>query len=230
MPPTASFFSSGCSAIAILALSAAAPLGAQTGTVSGRITVVDKGDRPAEDVGQAVVWLDGGRPVAVAPAQPDMSTENKQFLPHVLVVPAGSSVVFPNHDPFNHNVFSLSEAGAFDLGLYGRGDGKSAKFDKAGIVRVYCNVHATMSGFILVIDSPYFAQPSGDGSFSVAEVPPGDYTLHAWHERAKEVTQLIQVKADGLSGVALQLDARGYKFKSHPNKYGQPYSQQGRRY
>jgi len=215
----------------LLALGAAGALAGQDGPVSGRLTVVERGDRSAEDVGQAVVWLEGGTPVRTAPARPDMSTENKQFLPHVLVVPTGSSIVFPNHDPFNHNVFSLSEADPFDLGLYGRGEGKSASFDRPGIIRVYCNVHATMSGFILVIDSPYFGQPSGDGSFSLREVPPGEYTLHAWHERAKEQLALpIQVPAGGLSGLDLRLDARTYKFKAHLNKYGQPYSRQGSRY
>jgi plastocyanin len=212
-------------------LGAAGSLAGQGAPVSGHLTVVERGDRSAEDVGQAVLWLEGGPPARTSPAHPDMSTENKQFLPHVLVVPVGSRVVFPNHDPFNHNVFSLSEPGPFDLGLYGRGEGKSAEFDRPGIVRVYCNVHATMSGFILVIDSPYFGQPSGDGSFSLPGVPPGAYILHAWHERAKEQLALpIQVTADGLSGLDLRLDARSYKFRSHLNKHGQPYSRQGSRY
>ncbi len=198
--------------------------------VTGKLSLLDRNDQLAQDVGQAVVWLETDHAPAAAPARAEMSTEGKQFLPHLVVLPSGSTVVFPNHDPFNHNVFSLSDVAAFDLGLYGRGEGKSAPFPRAGIVRVYCNVHATMSGFIVLRDNPYYTQPGADGSFSIAAVPPGDYTLHAWHERAKEVSRAIRVPADGLKDLELALDARGYKFKSHPNKYGQPYSQAGRRY
>ena len=88
-----------------------------------------------------------------------------------------------------------------------------------------------MSALLVVRDGPYFAQPSGDGSFLLPGVPPGHYTLHAWHERASsELTRPLDVPAAGLAGVAIELDARGYRFKPHLNKYGQPYPQQGRRY
>jgi plastocyanin len=208
-----------------------APPGAQPeGGVAGWVTILDKEDRAAADVGQAVIWLESAEPALVAPVQVTMSAENKQFLPSVLVIPVGSTVTFPNHDPFNHNVFSLSDAGPFDLGLYGRGEGKSASFNKPGIVRVYCNVHATMSGFIIVRDNPWYTQPGADGSFAIPEVPPGTYKLRAWHERTKDFTQTITVPAGGLHDLQLQLDARGYKYKAHLNKYGQPYSDAGRRY
>ena len=159
-----------------------------------------------------------------------MAIQDKQFIPHLLVVTVGGSVTFPNHDSFKHNVFSVSDAGAFDLGLYSRGDGKSARFDKPGIIRVYCNVHATMSAFVLVLDTPWSSQAAGDGTFQMHDVPPGDYTLHAWHERAKEVTEPLSVPAAGMTGVRIGLDASGYRFKQHLNKYGQPYTTTGRRY
>jgi plastocyanin len=89
--------------------------------VSGRMTIMDKGDRPAEDVGQAVIWLAGPDAPPPTPVQAEITTSEKELSPHVLVVPVGSTVSFPNHDPFNHNVFSLSEDNPFDLGLYGRG-------------------------------------------------------------------------------------------------------------
>ena len=196
--------------------------------VRGRLTVIDKGNRQADDVGQAVVWLDG--PAPVQPVSAEITTSKKAFSPHVLVVPVGSTVSFPNHDPFNHNVFSLSEEQPFDLGLYGRGQTRSVRYQRAGVIRVYCNVHAQMSALIVVRDGPYFAQPEGDGSFVLPQVPPGKYLLHAWHERADEVTQPLEIPAGGLADVALQLDARGYRFKPHLNKYGQPYPQEGRRY
>ena len=199
-------------------------------SVSGRITMLDKGDRPAEDIGQAVVWLEAPSPPAPAPVTAEITTSEKAFAPHVLVVPVGSTVEFPNHDPFNHNVFSLSEESPFDLGLYGRGETRSVRFTKPDIVRVYCNVHAQMSAIVVVRDDPWFVQPGGDGSFTLPSVPAGSYRLHLWHERAEEVTRDLSVPAEGLGDLTLELDARGYQFKPHLNKHGQPYPQQGRRY
>ncbi|MEP6686777.1 MAG: plastocyanin/azurin family copper-binding protein [Gemmatimonadales bacterium] len=213
-------------ALAAWPLAAAAPRAAE---IRGRLTLLDRGNRPGQDVGQAIVWLEG-RGGRVAPVQAEISTADKAFSPHVLVVPAGSTVAFPNHDPFNHNVFSLSEELPFDLGLYGRGEARSIKVERPGIVRVYCNVHAQMSALIVVRDGPWFAQPSGDGSFTLPDVPAGRYVLHAWHERASEVNRPLNVPAAGLTGITLELDARGYRFKPHLNKFGQPYPQQGRRY
>jgi plastocyanin len=198
--------------------------------VSGRITMLDKGDRPAEDIGQAVVWLATSRSSGSTPVRAEISTAEKQFSPHVMVIPAGSTISFSNHDPFNHNVFSLSEENPFDLGLYGRGETRSVRFTRPGIMRVYCNVHAQMSGLVVVRDNPYFIQPGGDGSFTLPAVPAGDYELHLWHERAPEVTRPLSVPAGGIRDLALELDARGYRFKPHLNKFGQPYPQQGRRY
>jgi plastocyanin len=207
-----------------------AVLGWSTVDVAGRVTIVDKDDRPAEDVGQAVVWLEAPAASPVPPARAEIGTSDKEFSPHVIVVPVGSTVAFPNHDPFNHNVFSLSEENPFDLGLYSRGETREARFTRPGIVRVYCNVHAQMSAIIVVRDNPWYAQPSGDGAFTLPSVPPGRYQLHAWHERAPELTQEVDVTSEGVAGLALELNARGYQFKPHLNKFGQPYPQQGRRY
>lgn len=198
--------------------------------VGGRITLIDKGNRPAEDVGQAVAWLATPAPVPTSPVSAQIGTEKKEFSPHVLVIPVGSTVSFPNHDPFNHNVFSLSVEAPFDLGLYKRGQARSATFARPGIVRVYCNVHAQMSAIVVVRDNPYFTQPASDGSFMISGVPPGRYVLHVWHERATEVTRDIDVPAAGLGDLSLELDARGYRFVPHLNKEGKPYPQQGRRY
>jgi len=202
----------------------------RAGAVSGRVAIVERGNKSGTDVGQAVVWLEaaGAKP---APARAiSVITEGKEFRPRVSVVTVGSTVTFPNNDPFNHNVFSLSEEGQFDLGLFGRGQSKSTRFNRPAVIRVYCNVHATMAAFILVRDNSYFAQPSADGSFSIAGVPPGKYTVHAWHERAPEVTREVEVGPQGISGLDLQFDARGYKFVQHLNKFGQPYTKGGARY
>jgi plastocyanin len=204
--------------------------GAQPVDVAGRVTLLEKEDRRGEDVGQAVVWLSGpaARPRPAIPTE--IGTSKKEFSPHVVVVPAGSTVSFPNHDPFNHNVFSLSEENPFDLGLYGRGEVRSVRFDRPGVVRVYCNVHAQMSAVVVVRDTPWYTQPASDGSFTLGSVPPASYTLHAWHERAPEVTRQLDVGPEGVEQLAIELDARGFQFKPHLNKHGQPYPQQGRRY
>ena len=155
-------------AAALVTILAATLAAQRVGVVRGRVTLLDKGNRPAEDVGQAVVWLEGGGNPR-APVQAEITTADKAFTPHVLVVPVGSTVSFPNHDPFNHNVFSLSEEQPFDLGLYGRGETRSVRVTRPGIIRVYCNVHAQMSALVVVPDGPYVAQPGGDGSFSLGQ-------------------------------------------------------------
>ncbi len=199
--------------------------------MSGKVVLLDKGNKPATDVGETVIWLETARPVPAAPAAAQIVTSDKSFRPRVVIVPVGSTVTFPNSDPFDHNVFSLSEEGAFDLGLYSRGNAKSIQFKRPGIIHVYCNVHAQMSAFVVVRDSPYYTQAGGDGAFSIGPVAPGEYQLHAWHERAAEFPpQGVQVTVSGVSGLNLQLDARGYKFVQHLNKFGQPYPTRGRRY
>ena len=216
-------------AAALVTILAATLAAQRVGVVRGRVTLLDKGNRPAEDVGQAVVWLEGGGNPR-APVQAEITTADKAFTPHLLVVPVGSTVSFPNHDPFNHNVFSLSEEQPFDLGLYGRGETRAVRVTRPGILRVYCNVHAQMSALVVVRDGPYVGQPGGDGSFTLGQVPPGRYVLHAWHERASELTEPLTVPAGGVDTLRLALDASGYRFKPHLNKFGQPYPQQGRRY
>jgi len=191
---------------------------------------MERNNKTASDVGTAVVWLEAAGARSSAPRTFDVTAEGKDFRPRVLVVPVGSTVRFPNNDPFNHNVFSLSDEGAFDLGLYGRGETKLTKFTTPGLIRVYCNVHANMAAFVLVLGSVYFTQPGGDGSFTIPAVPAGKYVLHAWHERAADMKRDVEVTAQGLTNLDLQLDARGFKFVQHLNKFGQPYSRGGARY
>jgi plastocyanin len=209
----------------------AAPLAAQAGgSVSGRVTIVERDGRTAGDVAQTVVWLSGATAPAGVASQVEMATEDKQFVPRLLILAEGSTIVFPNHDPFNHNVFSLSPEATFDLGLYGRGTAKSVTFPRAGVIRVYCNVHAQMRGLVVVLQSGLFAQPGADGGFRLEGVPPGDYILHAWHERGGEVNQPLKVTSRLQAPVTLSIDARGYHFVQHKDKNGQSYSDRSRRY
>jgi plastocyanin len=212
-------------------LAAAGPAAARQGvTVTGRVTMLEQGDRASGEVGQAVVWLTGSAAPAGVPGTTEMATEGKQFVPRLRIVATGANISFPNHDPFNHNVFSLSPESPFDLGVFGRGEVQSARFDRAGVVRIFCNVHAQMRGLVLVLDTGLSAQPGSDGSFTLADVPPGEYVLHAWHERAPEVTRQLRVLATAPAPLQLTLDVRGYRLVQHRDKEGKSYGDRSRRY
>jgi hypothetical protein len=130
---------------------------------------------------------------------------HESFLPRVLPITRGSTVEFPNADPFFHNVFSLSGPATFDLGRFPQGTSRRRQFTKPGIVRVYCHIHSHMSATILVLDHPYFTIPNVDGTFTIAGLPPGPHTIVGWHERVGERTALIQVEAGRTASVDLSL-------------------------
>lgn len=199
------------------------PAAAQGAPVRGRIVILEKDNKPSTDLGDAVVFLEGlGDPAP--PTRFDVTISDKAFAPHVLVVPVGSTVAFPNHDPFDHNVFSVSEGNSFDLGLYGRGEGKSVTLQHPGLVRVFCNVHPRMVALVLVMGTHHYAQPGADGSFTINGVGPGSYRLHVWHERAPtEVVKEVTVGAAGISDLVVTLNARGFRWQPHKNKFGKDY-------
>jgi len=210
---------------AVLAGSVAgtAPAAAQAGQVSGRITIQEKNNAASPDLGDAVVYL-VGHGLALAPARFEITISDKTFSPHVLVVPAGTTVAFPNHDPFDHNVFSVSDSNSFDLGLYGRGEGKATVFRYPGLVRVFCNVHPRMVALVQVMATHHFAQASGDGSFTISGVEPGTYRLHVWHERAsQEFVRDVVVGQNGVADIQVSLNARGFRWQPHKNKFGKDY-------
>ncbi len=195
----------------------------QGARVSGRVTIIEQDNKPSPDLGDAVIYLEGAGPAA-QPGTFDVAISDKVYVPRVLVVPAGSTMRFPNHDPFDHNVFSVSEGNGFDLGLYGRGQAKSQVLAQPGLVRVYCNVHPRMIAYVVVTANRYSAQPGVDGAFTIEHVAPGRYRLHAWHERiAAEVAKDVTVGPGGAGDLQVALDARRYKWRPHKNKYGKEY-------
>jgi plastocyanin len=196
---------------------------AAAGTVQGKVTVVEKDGRLAKDLGEAVVWVEGPKPRA-RPAGATVAMKSKTFVPRVTVVSVGGSVEFPNQDSIFHNVFSVSGDNRFDLDLYKKPKSGSKVFEHPGVVRIYCNIHPQMSGFVLVRDNPFWARAAADGSFSIPDVPAGTWLLKGWHERSGESAQTVQVGEAGAVEASLTLDASKWKRAPHKNKFGKDYA------
>lgn len=197
--------------------------------VTGKVEFLTRrGQKPNPE--ETVVWLeplDTAGKSAVGPGEYVMATRNKAILPHVMVVPVGSTIAFPNEDAITHNLFSVSKPNEFDLGLYKRGTSQSHKFDKPGIVNVYCNVHPEMSAVIHVVSSPYYVAADRQGTFRLTNVAEGRYRLVAWNEVGGTVSSEIEVGRQGVQGTtSLQIDGRQYRPKPHLNKEGKPYERQ----
>ncbi len=194
--------------------------------------VVISGNAPGDALSQTVVYFQpaGEKGTVEVPAAPlVMSMVRKQFDPRVLAVPVGATVAFPNLDPILHNAFSTSRYNAFDAGLYGEGPGKQLRFDRSGLVRVFCNVHRSMVGYILVLDTPWYAKVQSDGSFLLSDLPDGPGTLYLWNERAKPIVKEIDLPTAEAVELELRLNAR--RVPRHKNKHGRDYKRRtGRRY
>jgi plastocyanin len=200
-----------------------AALPASAGTIAGRVSVLDRGGRPASDLTNVVVYVDGVK-VKPRPASAKVSMKGKQFLPHVVAVPVGGTVEFPNDDPIFHNVFSVSGENRFDLALYKRPKSGAHTFHHPGVVKVYCNIHPQMSAVVVVRDNPFFTKVSPDGTFAIENVPAGRHVLKAWHERAGESSVAVDVPEHGSVAASLALDASRFKRVQHKNKFGKDYS------
>jgi plastocyanin len=214
------------------ALAAAQP---ESVKVTGTVAVIREGRAAAgkPDHSNAVIWLKAVRGRAPETAPPgerklEMRQQHKRFEPHVLAVLAGSTVGFPNLDPFFHNVFSMFDGKRFDLGLYEAGASHSVTFDRAGVCYIFCNVHPEMSGVVVVLDTPYYAVTNRRGEFTIADVPAGRYTLSIWHERGKpevetDFPRAVSIAPDNAVLPPIRLRDAGQLSVPHKNKYGVDY-------
>ncbi|MFN0101955.1 MAG: hypothetical protein ACKV2U_07680 [Bryobacteraceae bacterium] len=194
--------------------------------IQGKVELTDaKKKGVAEGV---VVWLEpvGARSATTA-GKFVLDQRNKRFLPHIMAIPVGSQVDFPNHDPIFHNAFSNFAGQPFDTGLYAPGTSQKIIFRREGVVRVFCNIHAQMSAVIVVVPSPYFATSGVAGTFRIENVPAGEYMLRVFHERATEKTlgaleRRISIAGDQDLG-AVKISETGYLEVGHKNKHGGEY-------
>jgi len=150
---------------------------------------------PESERRHVVVYLRDAKPQPVMPMRAEIRQRDENFVPRVVAVTVGSQVEFPNDDPIYHNVFSLSRAKNFDLGRYPRGETRSVKFDKPGVVKVFCQIHSHMTATVMVFDHPWFAVPTEDGRFELPPMPAGERLITAWHERLGDTTLRVRVEA-----------------------------------
>jgi plastocyanin len=201
----------------------------QGATVSG--TVVLEGAPAGSSTTSTVVWLaplGAASAVPVAPMHAVLAQKNKEFDPHLLVVTRGSTIEFPNRDPWFHNVFSLFNGKRFDLGLYEAGTSRTVHFDREGISFIFCNIHSEMSAVIVVLGSPYFTTTNKQGQFSIPGVPPGRYVLHVWNESAlpaalQPLSREVQVEDSAKSLDPIRVPLTRSASMPHKNKYGKDY-------
>jgi hypothetical protein len=216
----------------ICALALGTICAAQQVNVSARVKLVGAHEGSASPPAQnVVVWL---TPIGVQPARPLVPSQplrlvqyNKSFEPHLLVVPVGAVVEFPNRDPFFHNVFSLFDGKRFDLGLYEAGTTRNVSFDRLGISYIFCNIHAEMSAVVIALNTPYYGISNRKGEVAIPAVPTGNYILRTWAETALPETlnaMAREVKiSESNSNLGVLQISTGTVSTGHKNKFGMDY-------
>ena len=198
--------------------------------VTAKIHVSAETGNPAS-VANVVVWLtpvDSPAPRPVPRTNLRLIQKNKEFSPHLLVVPTGSSVDFPNLDPFFHNVFSLFNGKRFDLGLYEAGTHRSVTFDREGVSYIFCNIHPEMGAVVVALSSPWFAISDANGSITIHDVPPGRYRVQTWSEQlalspSTRANEIIDVPFEGYALGNLEFSPTNAVTSHHKNKFGKDY-------
>jgi plastocyanin len=192
--------------LALIGVTAMAPgIAAAAGAVKGRVTR----ERVETPVANAVIMIDA--PAApVAPGAPHALIDQRDmaFVPHVIAVPVGTTVDFPNHDRTLHNVFSASPAKRFDLGMYDPGETRSVTFDQPGVVRLGCNAHPKMEAFVVVHANPHVAVTDEQGAYTIEGVPPGRFRARLWHETLAERETSVTVRDGQVERLDAQLHGR----------------------
>jgi len=203
-------------------------------TVSARVRIVDSrvsSVRQQRNFAGVVLWLTplaGGGGPRRSPGRVEMIQKDKKFQPHVLAIPVGTTVDFPNYDPIFHNAFSNFDGQVFDIGLYAPGSSRGVTFRREGIVRVFCNIHPTMSAVIIVLGTPHFGTSNSAGEITLRDVPVGDYRLELFHERAtpqtlEKLATRVTVPSEGLALPPIEITESGYLQVPHKNKHGMDY-------
>jgi plastocyanin len=186
------------------------------------------------NIANVVLWLSSVEPAATMPAIPARQTsyrlvqKNKMFTPHLLVVPTGSQVEFPNQDPFFHNVFSLFNGRRFDLGLYESGTSRSVRFDREGASYIFCNIHPEMGAIVLALSTPYYGISGENGVVVLHNVPPGSYRLNVWSESGQPANpdlsqKIVQVSTEPVHLGDITLQPKTDPLANHKNKFGEDY-------
>lgn len=217
----------------LLVLMASAAVCAQDTTVTAKIVIDHAHHKIRRNFGNenVVVWLnpvDGPAPAITSTEHFRIVQKNKQFYPHVLPIPVGTEVEFPNHDQFFHNVFSLYRGERFDLGLYEAGSSRLVRFERPGVSFIFCNIHSTMSAYVIALPTPYFAVSDARGRVSIAGVPAGRYHLQVWYERADAetlaaITREVSLPATGNSLGRIEVVESENAVADHTDKHGQAY-------
>lgn len=188
--------------------------------------------RSLRDLGhRTVVWLTPVNPADMetqAPATFTMVQRDKSFHPGLLVIPVGSTVTFPNADPFFHNVFSLFNGRRFDLGLYQSGQSRAVVFSREGVSYIFCNIHPEMSAVIISLKTPYYVSPDAEGLATLRGVPEGSYRLQIWSELASaellhSLSRTVKIDRDSNDLGGIEIPASSSVLDQHLNKFGQPY-------
>jgi len=214
-------------ALAPIFLSCSA-LAAQDLSFRGKVEVVHRSSHKTGS-SDVVVWLTSTHPIeATLPSAPTrLVQKDKRFSPHLVAIPVGSEIEFPNQDSFFHDVFSIYRGKPFDLGLYESGTSRKIKFSQPGVSYIFCNIHPEMSAAIVAVSTPYFAVTGADGGFQIPHVKRGHYRMEFWYEFASDgelnsLTRELDIEPE-TAPVALTLHSSDVA-PQHMDKYGQEYT------
>ena len=213
----------------VMALCMGAACRLEGADVVGRVQIAADKQDDASGVVVSLTPLNSSQAAALkqSPLHSALTQKNKQFSPHLLVIPPGSVVEFPNRDPFFHNVFSLFEGKRFDLGLYESGTSRSVKFDRPGVSYIFCNIHPQMNAIVISLDTPYYSLADSYGSVRIANVRSGEYLLQIWAEGLNrdemgKLSRRVIVGEDPVQLGLIQVPSTE-SLTQHKNKYGRDY-------